>query len=54
MKKIKYILLSIFVAGMVASCSFLDKEPYKITPDKYFQDEQQASAYLTGIYAILS
>lgn len=54
MKKIKYILLSIFAAGMVASCSFLEKEPYKITPDKYFQDEQQASAYLTGIYAILS
>lgn len=53
MKKIKYILLSIFAAGMVTSCSFLDKEPYKITPDKYFQDEQQASAYLTGIYAIL-
>lgn len=54
MKKIKYILLSIFAAGTVSSCSFLDKEPYKITPDSYFQDESQASTYLTGIYAIIS
>ena len=53
MKKIKYLLLSIFAAGTVSSCSFLDKEPYKITPDSYFQDESQANTYLTGIYAII-
>ena len=53
MKKIKYMLLSIFVAGTVTSCSFLDKEPYKITPESYFQDEEQANTYLTGIYAII-
>lgn len=53
MKKIKYILLSIFAVGTVSSCSFLDKEPYKITPGSYFQDESQANAYLTGIYAII-
>ena len=53
MKKIKYLLLSIFAAGTVSSCSFLDKEPYKITPETYFQDEEQANTYLTGIYAII-
>lgn len=53
MKKIKYILLSILAAGIVTSCNFLDKEPYKITPESYFQDEEQANTYLTGIYAII-
>ena len=38
----------------MASCDFLEKEPYKITPENYFQNETEVSNFLTGIYANLS
>lgn len=41
------------MASVVASCNFLDKEPYEIVPENYFQNENEASSVLTGIYAIL-
>lgn len=53
MKEFKYILISILSVGIITSCNFLDKEPYKITPETYFQNEEQANSYLTGIYAII-
>lgn len=53
MKKIKYTFLSLIMASVVVSCNFLDKEPYEIVPENYFQNENEASSVLTGIYAIL-
>lgn len=54
MKKLKYTIATVFVSVVMASCSFLEKEPYEVTPEEYFQDEEQASRYLTGIYATLA
>lgn len=53
MKTIKITFLSLLVACFMSSCEFLEKEPYKITPEKYFQNETEARAFLTGIYANL-
>ena len=53
MKKIKYTFLSLMMASALTSCNFLDKEPYEIVPENYFQNETEAGSVLTGIYAIL-
>lgn len=53
MKTFKYTFLSLLFASAVSSCNFLDKEPYKITPDNYFTNATEAGAFLTGIYAII-
>ena len=54
MKTIKITYLSLVAACTMASCDFLEKEPYKITPENYFQNETEVSNFLTGIYANLS
>lgn len=54
MKKFKYTILSVLASAVMASCNFLDKEPYKITSGTYFQSEDEASSALTGVYAILA
>ena len=54
MKTIKITFLSLVAACTMASCDFLEKEPYKITPENYFQNETEVSNFLTGIYANLS
>lgn len=53
MKAIKYTLISILLGGLTASCNFLDKEPYMVTVDTYFNTTEEASSFVTGIYAIL-
>ena len=40
--------------GLFASCEFLDKEPTKLTLENYFNTEEEANSFLTGIYSILS
>lgn len=54
MKTIKITFLFLVAACTMASCDFLEKEPYKITPENYFQNETEVSNFLTGIYANLS
>lgn len=54
MKTLKnYILLVVFLGGALTSCNFLDKEPTKIPQQEYFNTADEASSFLTGIYAIL-
>ena len=54
MKTLKnYILLAAFLGGTLTSCNFLDKEPTKIPQQEYFNTADEASSFLTGIYAIL-
>ena len=36
MKIIKYALCAFLFGGLVSACNFLDKEPYKLSPEKYF------------------
>ena len=40
MKKIKIAFLSLLATCTIASCDFLEKEPYKIVPENYFQNEE--------------
>lgn len=54
MKTIKIALFSLLVAGSVSSCDFLEKEPYKIVPENYFQDEDEVISSLTGVYSTLA
>lgn len=53
MKAIKYILISMMLGGFTASCNFLDKDPYMVTVDTYFNTPEEASSFVTGVYAIL-
>lgn len=40
--------------GLFAACSdFLDKDPTTLTLEDYFNTEEEANSFLTGIYAIL-
>lgn len=54
MKTIKIAFLSFVAACTMASCDFLEKEPYKIVPENYFQNETEAQNFLTGAYANLA
>lgn len=53
MKMIKYTFLSLIAASVMSSCNFLEKEPYKITPENYFTNETETSNFLTGVYATI-
>lgn len=53
MKAIKNILISMMLGGFTASCNFLDKDPYMVTVDTYFNTPEEASSFVTGVYAIL-
>ncbi|MDR3062108.1 MAG: RagB/SusD family nutrient uptake outer membrane protein, partial [Dysgonamonadaceae bacterium] len=49
MKTIKYIILSLLSIGFV-SCDFLDKEPFELTPETYFNNETELNTFLIGVY----
>lgn len=53
MKFFKHTLYAILLGGLVTSCNFLEKEPTDLTLDAYFTTADEASSFLTGIYAIL-
>lgn len=53
MKAIKISILTLIVGLSFASCEFLEKEPYQITPGGYFKNTGEAESFLTGTYAIL-
>lgn len=53
MKAIKIFILTLIAGLSVASCDFLDKDPYQITPGNYFKNAQEAESFLTGTYATL-
>ena len=46
MKKIKIAFLSLLATCTIASCDFLEKEPYKIVPENYFQNEAEAQSVM--------
>lgn len=49
MKTIKYFILFLLSIGLV-SCDFLDKEPYELTPETYFNNETELNTFLIGVY----
>lgn len=50
MKATLYILLLSSCTWFV-SCNFLDKEPYELTPETYFNNETELNAFLIGVYS---
>lgn len=54
MKCMKYILVSIFVASMIAGCRYLDKMPDDMkTMDMVWQSRKETEAYLYNVYSQL-
>ncbi len=53
MKTIYKIIFLTVIAVIVSSCNFLDKQPYDLTPDNYFNNEDQLQRFLTGVYSPL-
>lgn len=54
MKTIRISIIALLACCLATSCDFLDKEPTKLTPENYFNTPEEASSFLTGIYAILA
>ena len=49
MKFFKYTFCSLLLGVAVSSCNFLDKTPNELTPEVYFNTEEEAMSFLTGI-----
>ncbi len=52
MKPIKSIF-TVILCWALCACSILDKEPYSLTPDTYFNTEDEISKWVQGIYSPL-
>lgn len=52
MRLFKYIVLSTSMFALGA-CDFLEKEPYNLTPETYFNNEAELNKILTGVYSPL-
>jgi hypothetical protein len=53
MKSLKTIIILIGICLGFTSCDFLDKDPSQTTSGSYFQNESEATSFMTGIYSIL-
>lgn len=53
MKTIKYIAALSFVVCSVCSCDLLNKTPYELTPETYFNNEEELDNFLIGVYSPL-
>lgn len=53
MKTIKIFILTLIASMSITSCEFLEKEPNQITPGNYFKNAEEATSFLTGVYATL-
>lgn len=54
MKTIKYYIFSLLILLGVSSCSdFLEKRPTELTPEVFFNDDDEAKLFLIGVYSPL-
>ena len=54
MKSIYKTVIYSFLVVLASSCSdFLDKQPYTLTPETYFNNETELQTFLTGVYSPL-
>lgn len=53
MKTLKYSILSLALIFGVASCDFLDKTPYELTPETFFKNDNDVNYFLIGVYSPL-
>lgn len=49
----RLVVLSIFVLQFSGCADFLEKEPFTLTPETYFNTETELSTFLTGVYSPL-
>ena len=54
MKSLKIAIFTLFAGFTLASCDFLDKEPYELVPESYFNTASEANSFLTSVYAPLA
>lgn len=54
MKLFKTAILSLLACLAVTSCDFLEKDPYALTPETYFNNEAEANSFLISVYAPLA
>lgn len=54
MKSLKIAILSLCAGLAMASCDFLEKEPYELVPETYFNNAAEAEDFLIGVYAPLA
>lgn len=54
MKIFKKFLFACLFLGGFNSCDFLDKEPTQLVPEVYFNTQEDAEAFLKGVYATLA
>lgn len=54
MKTLRIFIITLLACYSMAACDFLEKEPTQLVPENYFNSPEEASSFLTGIYAILS
>ena len=54
MKSLRIFIITLLACYSMAACDFLEKEPTQLVPENYFNSPEEASSFLTGIYAILS
>lgn len=50
MKNFKYIILGFIIVNLF-SCDLLDKDPYSLTPETYFNDANELNNFLIGVYS---
>ena len=50
-KAAKILLMFVFVTQLQSCADFLDKEPYTLTTDTYFNNESELDAFLTCVYS---
>lgn len=51
MTTIKTIFIAALLGMGISSCNFLDKTPTYLTPETFFNNEEEALSFLTGVYS---
>ena len=54
MKSLKIAIFTLCAGFTLASCDFLEKEPYELVPESYFNNASEANSFLTSVYAPLA
>lgn len=54
MKSLKIAILTLCTGLTLTSCNFLEKEPYELVPENYFNNASEVNSFLTSIYAPLA
>ena len=54
MKSLKIAILTLCAGLTLGSCDFLEKEPYELVPETYFNNAAEANSFLISVYSPLA